>query len=311
MAGGSGGYSSPSGSTVAQRLAAARASSDENDYDVEVNRLLQDALQEFNDRDAAADRVRLDAITAAIGEEGDDALTLRFGGSVSKHTHVDGLSDVDVLAVLNGSELAGNSPAEVIEHFATRLRGRLSGAQVDVGNLAVTIRYPDGREIQVLPALATKGGLRIARPDGDGWSPVVRPDAFARKLTAVNQANGDRVVPVIKLFKAMAEQVLPANSRLSGYHAESLAIEAFERYDGPLTPKVMLRHLAGVAVDRVLDPIRDATGQSLHVDEHLGGAGSPARRDLSIRLGRLAKRIDDAERRMDADAWNGMIGEGG
>lgn len=221
------------------------------------------------------------------------------------------MSDVDVLSILNDPRLADSSPSEVIEHFAEQLRGGLSGVQVDVGNLAVTIRYPDGREIQVLPALATATGLRIARPDGSGWSPVVRPDAFARKLTTVNQANANGVVPVIKLFKAMVEKALPASVKLSGYHAESLAIEAFERYDGSLTPKVMLRHLARTAVERVLAPIHDATGQSLHVGDHLGAADSTTRRDLSLRLERLAKRIENADHRMDADAWNGLIAEGG
>jgi hypothetical protein len=308
--GGSGGGRSYSSSTVTvdDLLRNAHQQVDQRRYDAEVNELLQDALQGFNERDAEDDRERLDAILDALCGEGDEAITLRFGGSVRKHTYVDGFSDVDVIAVLNGSELAHLSPQEVLSTFASRLRQRLLGVEVDAGTLAVTVRYPDGREIQVLPTLPTKTGLRIANADGQGWSNLVRPDGFARKLTAINRANGNRVVPVIKLFKGIVETALPAMMKLTGYHAESLAIEAFATYDGPLTSKAMLRHLCRTAVERVRTPIADRTGQSLHVDDYLGGPNNQARRDLATRLDRLAKRIEDADRRGDAEAWRSMLG---
>jgi hypothetical protein len=308
--GGSGGGRSYSSSTmtIGDRLEQANQRVDRQRYDSEVNELLQDALQGLNERDAEDDRDRLDAILGAICGGGDETISLRFGGSVRKHTYVDGFSDVDVIAVLNSSELADLSPQEVLRTFASRLRERLPGVEVEPGTLAVTVRYPDGREIQVLPALSTKTGLRIANTDGRGWSDVVRPDAFARKLTAVNQANGNRVVPVIKQFKGIVETALPATVKLTGYHAESLAIEAFAAYDGPLTSKAMLRHLCRTAVESVITPIADRTGQSLHVDDYLGAANSQARRDLATRLDRLAKRIEDADRRGDAEAWRSLLG---
>lgn len=309
MSGGGGRSYRPSATTLDELVREAGQSVDQQKYEAEVNALLQDALRDFNDRDTAEDRARLDAILDVLGGEGDEAIDLRFGGSVYKHTYVDGLSDVDILVILNGTSLVGRSPQAVLRAFATRLRDRLPGTEVDPGKLAVTVRYADGREIQVLPALSTETGVRIASPDGKGWSNVVRPDAFARKLTAVNQANGNRVVPVVKLFKGMVEATLPSKLKLSGYHAESIAIEAFEGYDGPLTYKAMLHHLCRASVERVVRPIRDRTGQSLHVDDYLGGVGSQARRELAARLDRLAKRIEDADRRGDADAWGMLLGE--
>ena len=56
-------------------------------------------------------------------------------------------------------------------------------------------------------------------------------------------------------------------------------------------------------------PIEDRTGQSLHVDEYLGGANSHTRRELGTRLERLVKRIEDADRRGDAEAWRSLLGE--
>lgn len=220
---------------------------------------------------------------------------------------MDGLSDVDILAILNGSELRSLSAQEVIETFATRLRQRLPGAKVTPGKLAVTIHYSDGTELQVLPALRSATGLRIARSLGEGWSNVVRPDAFAKKLTALNTIHGGKLVPTIKLFKALVGANSPAGMKLSGYHAESLSIETLENYSGRLTPKDMLQHLCLGAARIVHAPIQDRTGQSLHVDDYLGPAGSLQRRALSAQLNRLAHRIGLADRERDAAVWRDLF----
>jgi hypothetical protein len=40
----------------------------------------------------------------------------------------------------------------------------------------------------IVTCYQTKTGLKISNPDEGSWSNVVRPESFARKLTAVNQA---------------------------------------------------------------------------------------------------------------------------
>ena len=68
------------------------------------------------------------------------------------------------------------------------------------GNLAVTVSYSDGTEIQILPAIRTNsGGVRIANPGSNQWSNVARPDDFAKKLAKVNTVRDGRVVPIGKL----------------------------------------------------------------------------------------------------------------
>jgi hypothetical protein len=282
---------------------------DDMAYEVEVNGVLADALREFNDRDIAGVRRHLDAVKEALEAEGDGALDLAFGGSVRKHTYVNGLSDVDVLAVLNRSELIDKSPEVAIEEFARRLRRRFPNTEITTGKLAVTIQFSDDVELQVLPAVVTSTGLRIPRSVDQGWSRVVRPDAFAKKLTAVNEELGRKVVPVIKLFKALFETDRPRDVKLSGYHAESLAIEAFEGYTGKWTYKDMLHYLCRNAADRVKTPIKDRTGQSLHVDDYLGSQGSRERLMISARLERLAKRLEDADRRRDSDEWRQALSD--
>ena len=85
------------------------------------------------------------------------------------------------------------------------IRRQLPNNRVQVGWLAVTVKYPDETEIQLLPAIRTKtGGVRIAQHGTNRWSKVVHPEKFAERLAEVNAKKDGRVVPIIKLAKAMA-----------------------------------------------------------------------------------------------------------
>src|SRR3954451_7826953 len=66
----------------------------------DVNALLAARLSEINNRDIDLVERRLDEIKEALRALLIAFDRLLFGGSVSKHTYVDGLSDVDSLVVL-------------------------------------------------------------------------------------------------------------------------------------------------------------------------------------------------------------------
>lgn len=271
-------------------------------HNAAVNDLLQDVLKESNTRDTAAVARHMDDLLNAMSGEVAGSLKLLFGGSVKKHTHVEGLSDIDLLVVVNDSSLAGLSPAEILEHFARKIRQRRPSTVVTAGELAITVRYTDGVEIQLLPAFRTQDGLRIKVPFEDRWSHVVRPDSFASKLTEINQSCGAKVVPTIKLYKVL-QAALPRAVQLKGYHLESLAIEAFESYGGSYSAKEMLTHLCEVVCRRVLSPIPDRTGQSLHVDDHLGVANSVQRQQVARAITDLVSRLRRADDARDLEAW--------
>ena len=230
-------------------------------------------------------------------------LQIMFGGSVRRRTYVNGLSDVDVLLVVNQSSLVNQPPARVIEYVRETVQGRLRQNTVRAGNLAVTVNYADGMEIQVLPAIRTNsGGIRIAELGSTTWSNVVQPENFARKLTEVNQARNGRVVPVIKLAKAMADCFITRQDwKISGFHMESLAIDAFRNYQGPQDPKSMLNHLLTHSLTAVMRPITNSTGQSRYVDEYLGAADSRARRRASTHFGQMRGRINSCRTRAQFD----------
>jgi predicted nucleotidyltransferase len=110
-----------------------------------------------------------------------------FGGSVAKHTYVDGLSDIDSLLVINGSDLAEGTPREALKKIEKILSGKLG--------------------------------------------------------------------------------------------------------------------------DEVLTPIRDKTGQSVHVDGYLGSADSEARRNASHLLGGIAKRMRSASTAASKEQWAAIFDE--
>ena len=230
---------------------------------------------------------------------------LQFGGSVAKHTYVDGLSDVDAIVLLGDESVNEQSPNVVRRDFAESLRRALPQGNVkDIreGSMAVTIEYTDGTEIQVLPAARTPKGIAVSSSDGKSWSSI-QPQAFAQALTKTNQDQGGRAVPAIKLAKAILANRL-GEGAVNGYHVEALAIEAFRAYSGPRTPKDMLNHLVEHASERVLRPIRDVTGQSRNVDDHLGEANSAFRRSLSGSLAELAGTMDSAQ---SLDVWESLL----
>lgn len=290
--GGSGGTGYSGSSDVSRDRREAQELLRRQELEAQINAYLGEQLATVNSRDVAETNRRLDSILDALQSDTIEVDRLLFGGSVAKHTYVDGLSDVDALVVVNASSA---SPSDLVGRFADGLRERLAGGEVVTiakGNLAVTVTYADGTQIQLLPAVERDGHTSIASEDGRQWRQI-RPHKFAEKLTDVNRANGNGVVPTIKLAKGLIER-LPDDHHLSGYHVEAIAVDAFRNYTGRRDRASMLQHLVGHAAEAVLRPTGDITGQSVHIDEHLGAAGSTSRRAISADLRRLATALETA-----------------
>ena len=266
------------------------------------NRYCEQLLVQYKRRNSKAVTRHLRSVCDILRREDDHAVQTKFGGSVQKGTYVTGLSDVDVLLMVNQSTLKNKSPSKVIAYVRDTIQQRLPKNPVTAGKLAVTVRYADKTEIQILPAIRTADGFRIADPGSTNWSNVVHPDRFADRLINVNNACGGRVVPTIKLAKAMADCFIRDSTRkISGYHMESLAIDAFAGYEGKLDPKSMLVHFLGHAMKAVMTPIKDPTGQTKHVDGYLGRAESKLRKGASSQFGQMRSKIDSCRTRAEFD----------
>jgi hypothetical protein len=162
--------------------------------------------------------------------------------------------------------------------------------------------------IQVLPAIRTQSGIRIPRMGGPGWSNVVRPEVFAQELSDVNRQNAGKVVPIVKLFKGLNDR-LTDDVKLTGYHIEALAVDAFRQYAGSTNPKDMLIHFSRSASENILHPLKDNTGQSRNVDEYLGPENSIQRQKASAALRRISDQMKTADSRASLDEWSFLFGD--
>lgn len=276
-------------------------------YEADVGEYLTSLLAEYNDRDIEGTRDVLEAVKKELEGEIDGTVDLLFGGSVAKHTYVDGLSDVDMLVLFEKTELAGSSPGEIQKMLSRLLRDRFGRqATISAGKQAVTVSWEE-RTIQFLPALRIGDSFRIASSDGSGWTRTA-PRRFAKALTSANRALGGTLIPCIKLVKAIVG-ALPESRQMSGYHTEAVAMKVLGSYDGPKTPKAMIRHYFEYAGRCVLSPIRDASGQSTFVDDYLGEKNDSRRRLIATTLDRIGRRLRNADSVTSLDQWKKLLDE--
>lgn len=271
----------------------------------ELERILGDKLVAYNSRDRGLMNKRRDEIKAALSDVLEEGLNLPYGGSVAKHTDVNGLSDVDALLVMKGVDDTRLKPSEIRKMISSELRGRLVDVAVSEGRLAVTVRYKDGMDVQLVPCIREGKGYKVPSWQEDRWSRIA-PESFRRALTDRNEQVNGRLIPVIKLAKAIIA-TWPSASRLSGYHVESLAIEAFRSYSGNKTVAKMLPTFFEQAANLVLSPIRDKTGQSVNVDGYLGRSHSTERKKARHWCSQTAKRMKRASLQGSRTQWEDLF----
>lgn len=264
--------------------------------DDNFNKWCEGLLVQYKRRNTKAVTRHLKGVCDILRHEDDHIVQTKFGGSVQKGTYVTGLSDVDVLLIVNQSSLKNKPPSQVIAYVGDTIQQRLPNNPVNKGKLAVTVSYADKSEIQILPAIRTTNGFRIADPGSTQWSNVVQPERFIERLVKINNARGGRVVPIIKLAKAMADCFITSDDRkIKGYHMESLAVGAFKTYGGELDSRSMLLHFLRYSTQAVKSPIADPTGQSEYVDEYLGPSGSKLRNGVSTYFGQMRGKVNSCE----------------
>ena len=306
MGGSGGGFFSGtiSPDELARRTRQAEEKAQDDSFDTEIGSFLSSELADYNDRNVETTQSVFQSVKEDIEADIEGTVDMLFGGSVSKHTYVDGISDVDALVLLDRSELKGKRPKDLQRLLGDCLRARYGKDAVSIGALAVKLTTKD-TIVQLLPALRDGKKFKISSQDGKSWSQI-DPAGFANALTKTNKAMDGKLVPCIKLAKAIIA-TLPEQRQLTGYHTESLAIQVFKSYDGPKTSRAMLRYFFEKAPDHVRQPIKDSSGQSVHVDEYLGAANSLERRIAADALGRIARKIRNADGARSLERWKELF----
>ena len=306
MGGTGGGFFSGDNSPddLARKTREAEEKAHDEAFETNVAAFLASALAHYNDRDVDGTEAVFQSVKKDLEADCGGTVELRYGGSIAKHTYIDGLSDVDVLVLMDSTDLKIKEPEDLKRLLADCLRARYGKDSVTVETLAVTLTH-DGKTIQLLPALRDGEKFKISSYDANSWSRI-DPVGFAEALTKANKAMDGKLVPCIKLAKAIIA-TLPEQRRVMGYHTESLAIQVFKGYDKPKTPKDMVRYFFEHAPDHVKQPIRDSSGQSVYVDEYLGEANSLDRRIVADALGRIARKILNANGSKSIERWKELF----
>src|SRR5437016_13911829 len=126
MGGGGGGYfyGRPSPDKLVESVRTAEQQAADQEFSSYVSAFLAEALAQCNSRDAEGTQTVLAKVTEQLSEEFEATVGLVFGGSVAKHTYVDGLSDVDALVILKDEAIEEDTPTQLVKLFAQKLRAR-------------------------------------------------------------------------------------------------------------------------------------------------------------------------------------------
>ena len=279
------------------------------EHNAQVNAALSSVLQQYHVRDVASVRGRIEDIQRSLADlsRGGPA-QLNFGGSISNRTSIDGLIDADLLVFYDGGQGRVSTPQELLDALAERLRRELANQEVSVrtGLTAVTVAFPDGTDIQLVPAVRDGSTSKVPSGQDREWYSVDNLDVLAQQLGEADAACDGRLVPVIKLVKSMLAHV-PRNIRPTGYHVADLAIQVFREYSGPTNYKDMIQQFFDRASELVLDRSTSWTGPLSSIDEHFGPGGSRRRRYLSRVMRRLARRIAIADRMGSVNDWLDLV----
>ena len=124
--GGSGGFFSSSAdpAKLSRETREAEEKAQTEAFETDVNDFLTSELADFNDRDVDGINNILETVQKDIEGEIEGTVELQFGGSIAKHTYVDGLSDVDALVLMDRSDVADRDPAALRKQLADTLCAR-------------------------------------------------------------------------------------------------------------------------------------------------------------------------------------------
>src|SRR5258708_28568575 len=159
--GGGGYFGSDSPETISKALRQEEQATESQSFEVEVSKEIGDLLFEYNDRDTEAVRRTLDRVASALSEDLEEtSITPIFGGSVRKHTFVNGISDVDALLVLKDSSLSKLSPSEVLDYFENKVKQKFASASIERDRMSVKMTFANVT-LQILPAIRKEKTLHI------------------------------------------------------------------------------------------------------------------------------------------------------
>lgn len=206
---------------------------------------------------------------------------IELAGSVEKNTFNEGISDIDLRAVTTNSALLDYSPKIAKKLILKQIRSIDEVKNPRVGHQAVTLTK-GGHEYQIIPVIRHDGKTYIPSERGTYWK-TVDIEVFNRSLNSLNRKTEGRFCEAVRFVKILSNTYIPKRYQLSGYHIESIAMEAISQHCHPLNRTDMIERILGNIPSRVKRYSWDITRESKAIDRDLGSNYSTERKDVAKR----------------------------
>jgi hypothetical protein len=154
----------------------------------------------------------------------------RLSGSYGRSTAIELIPDVDVLLFIPEHQLRRTPNAVLLELHGVLKDYPAAAINTEGQRRSVRLELPaDDLCLDLVPAVAEKGldhALRVPDRPHQDWI-LSDPLGYAERLTRVNQANGEKLVPLIKLVKAWRDEQMERR-RPKSYVLEVILLYAIE-----------------------------------------------------------------------------------
>lgn len=238
---------------------------------------------------------------------------VKLSGSFRRATSIRKLNDIDLLAVLDGTQhgdLVERHPDEAMTLVADAIDAAYPNkSRPRLQDHTVCVEFSGtGITFEVAPALRRPGGVGYFIPEksSNGWIET-HPDAHRGHLKQANEWAGGKLVPLVKMAKLWKRD---QDVKITSFHLEMMACEAFN--GAPASYPDGLAALFDFCAGRVLDRLPPPGGIGPDIDARLTDAD---RLRLSKRFGEAAAQAREAiERAASSTAeahwlWRELIGQ--
>lgn len=231
-------------------------------------------------------------------------------GSCDRGTHIQPVSDVDVLAVFLNKDNIFEAYRSGSGAFLQRIRAAL-GASTTIKHIgargqAVRLFYTSGAHVDIAPVFGWSGGGYALPSGSDGWI-TTDPEAQAKWLAQRKTDVGDNLSCLIRFAKRWNEV---HSSRLESYHLEVVIATMFSSVGVNTREALRMFFERGMGWLSVSDP----AGHSGDLSTYLTDASRAALRSRMAQAAARAASAVDAESRGDHEEakrlWRIELGNG-
>ena len=227
----------------------------------------------------------LDRINGDLNRAPYAPFRIELAGSVEKNTFNEGISDIDLRAVTTNSALLDYSPKVAKRLIMKQIRSIDEVKNPRVGHQAVTL-IKGGHEYQIIPVIRHNGKTYIPSERGTYWK-TVDIEAFNHSLHSLNRKTNGHFCEAVRFVKILSDRYVPKRNQLSGYHIESIAMEAIGNCSPTMGRTDMVEKILRYIPSRVKSYSWDITRETKAIDHDLGSNYSAERKDAAKRYHRL------------------------